>query len=1314
MKISRRFAALSVAIIACSICGRLSAETEMLTQSWPSNDPAFAEFAAALAENHDLNLLTFPGARLVESTGVTDPAMMNDGEAGVRAAAGRVQVNGAPSIVTYYLGRPRPIHEISVWTFNGDQRANQDFEVYVANNAAAPGEQPTFPDEPTLTTGDKILGANGGGFCTTFIGMDGGALTPETVDWVQFRIYRTYKANAGSPARAKKADSWTSLIELQVLADPADPALFATEEERQEWLAARTRARAMRRLREIDPSIVSSLENLDSLRMAIEDLEASYADQYAGEDYLARFDAFEADLADLLTPEKLADAANIDLLLEKAAAFSDFRREALLANPLMDFESLLVRKSSNAGLVANWVSSCSRGKGNYNAELMTLSPPRPDGDLETLVTPPGDTFIGDICLHWDADKMLVTALGTNNRWQIYEVGIDGENLTQVTPGEELDVDNAEATYLPDGGIIYSSTASMLGVPCVAGSQMVASFYRLEPDRESIRQITFEQDQDWCPTVMHNGRVMYTRWEYTDNAHYFTRILMTMNPDGTNQASHYGSNSYWPNSLFFAKPCPDHASKFIGVISGHHGTARSGELILFDPALGRKEADGVVQRIPGYGEEVEPIIADRLVDGSWPKFLHPAPLSDKYFLVACQPDQKSPWGIYLVDVFDNMLPILSESGTGYFEPTPVLKRETPPVIHPRIDPDSDSAVVYLSDIYEGPGLAGVPRGEVKNLRIFSYGYGYRNIGGHDQFGVESSWDAKRILGTVPVQEDGSASFQVPANTPISLQPLDSEGRALQLMRSWLVAMPGEVLSCVGCHESQDTVPTARHTMASLRPPTAIQPWYGPARPFGYDHEVQPVLDEYCVGCHDGVIDDRPNFADTDPGPAGFSNSYHALHSFVRRPGPESDVHILRPLEYHADTSELIQMLRKGHKNVEMDQEAWERLYCWIDMNAPYYGTWKEIADAKSGGNLFRGEQGPLLDMSDRYFELRDLYATAAYDMEAEADRALPDLIEFIAPERDMRIWDRPRRPYPWPLTSRDAKTLQRRGAEETTQTIELANGQEITLARIPTGAFIMGDTKGTIDELPQCNVAIDNAYWMMTTEVTNELFASYFPSHDSRFIDQWWKDHTTPGYPHNNPEQPVIRITWSEAMQFCERLSEETGLNFTLPTESQWEWACRAGSNTPFWYGNLTDDFSTYANLADESTRLFVVKGVNPKPVNHEDWQAFVPRADGFNDGQMIPTGVGQYEANPWGLYDMHGGVAEWTRSDYTVYPYIADDGRNDGDLDTLKSVRGGSWRDRPEQARSGYRLGYEPWQRVYNVGFRVVLEEAEEAAPESE
>ena len=153
----------------------------------------------------------------------------------------------------------------------------------------------------------------------------------------------------------------------------------------------------------------------------------------------------------------------------------------------------------------------------------------------------------DMDLDFDASRLLFSMPGQNERWSIFEINADGTSLTPLPLITEPDVDNYDACYLPSGDIIFNSTAPFVGVPCVTGSSHVTNLYLLKRPEESIRRLTFEQDHDWCPTVLNNGRVLYLRWEYSDIPHFVSRILFHMNPDGTEQMEFYGSNSYWPNS-----------------------------------------------------------------------------------------------------------------------------------------------------------------------------------------------------------------------------------------------------------------------------------------------------------------------------------------------------------------------------------------------------------------------------------------------------------------------------------------------------------------------------------------------------------------------------------------------------------------------------------------------------------------------------------------------------------------------------------------------------------------------------------------------
>ena len=294
---------------------------------------------------------------------------------------------------------------------------------------------------------------------------------------------------------------------------------------------------------------------------------------------------------------------------------------------------------------------------------------------------------------------------------------------------------------------------------------------------------------------------------------------------------------------------------------------------------------------------------------------------------------------------------------------------------------------------------------------------------------------------------------------------------------------------------------------------------------------------------------------------------------------------------------------------------------------------------------------------------------------------------------------------WPLDAGAAGELQR-VCGETTRTLELGGGVTLDLVRIPAGRFVMGDPQGHPDEWPPSVVEIAEPFWIGRCEVTNEQYRLFDPAHDSRFEHKgsWVFSEHHLGWPLNQPRQPVVRISWDEARAFCEWLSGRVGLRVDLPTEAQWEWACRAGMATPLGHGGLDDDFSSFANLADATIRELAYD------TDGRFTADIVPRDDRFDDGVLVTAAVGSFRPNHWGLHDMHGNAWEWTRSCYRPYPYRPGDGRNDPQAAGPRVVRGGSWYDRPKRSRSGYRLPYEAWQKVFNVGFRVVVGIPDEAA----
>jgi len=1039
--------------------------------------------------------------------------------------------------------------------------------------------------------------------------------------------------------------------------------------------------------------------NPESLERAINAFAAKYPEVYKDRDALLKR------VADV---RQAASAAGNDFGAKLAAAqqVEALNEAVYLKHPAVDFKEILfVRRSSgsvHSGLPQNWQGNSSVPLHGYVNDVVRA--PLKQGDQAPQVICESSCFVGDVDLSFDADKILYSSGQPGQKgWRVFETKLsEPGTLRQVTPSDQPDIDYYDPCYLPDGRRLFVATSGYQGVPCVGGSDYVGNLHSMDPDG-TIRRLVFDQDNSWCPTALINGRILYLRWEYTDSAHYFSRVLMSMNPDGTDQKAFYGSNSYWPNSLFYARPLPGSATKFVGIVSGHHGHARKGELVLFDASRGRHETSGAVQRIPGYGKPVENITRDTLVNGSKPLFLHPFPLNDELFLVSMEGDS-GLFYLVLADIYDNLIPLWQSSSENLYEPIPVKPQPRPPLPADRVVKGSKECTVYLVGAHLGAGLRGLPKGKVKAFRVYQYEYSPRNAGGHYVIGFEGPWDPRVILGTVNVEADGSCLFTAPANVPLAMQPLDENGNAMQLMRSWFVGMPGERLSCEGCHEEQNISPVSHATQAVLKKPQPIKPWYGPRRNFAFEREVQPVLDQSCVGCHNAKAAAKNRLGQPIPnlensrGDGGFSTAYVNLMPYVRRNGPEGDYHLLTPLEFHADTSELVQLLRKGHHGVSLSAEQWDRIFTWIDLNVPYWGSWTE----RTGGDK--------REVLARRREMAVKYANDDFNPETVANPYTP--AAFQAPQKSADPAPAPA-VAGWPFDAAAAKA--RQGGDAAAE-LDLGGGQKLKLVRIPAGSFAMGSNDETPAERPVCAATVDKPFWMGATEITMAQFQQFDPAFENGVYDKHYKDQVNRGYFVNGPDFPAIRVSWEQANAYCAWLSKKTGKAVRLPTEAQWEWACRAGSATPMNYGGFDDDFSKRENLADYMFIELAVEGVDPKPIARGDdpKPAKLPpplydyelRDRRFNDGVLHLARVGSYAPNAWGLHDMHGNVAEWTRSAYRPYPYGDADGRNNATVDERKVVRGGSWYRRSIRATSSWRWGYPGWMRPFDVGFRVVVEDA--------
>jgi formylglycine-generating enzyme required for sulfatase activity len=433
---------------------------------------------------------------------------------------------------------------------------------------------------------------------------------------------------------------------------------------------------------------------------------------------------------------------------------------------------------------------------------------------------------------------------------------------------------------------------------------------------------------------------------------------------------------------------------------------------------------------------------------------------------------------------------------------------------------------------------------------------------------------------------------------------------------------------------------------------------------------------------------------------FTPSYHVLRRLVRTPTRESDMHLPPPGEFHADTTRLVQMLRKGHHGVAMDAEAWDRLATWIDLGAPAHGTWTDIC----GPDRVRHQAERRREMRRRFTGMDEDPEAVPPAPAAGAGGPAPASAKVGPGRWPGRSWDSGRVPAPCEIPSIGGAGRPALPAGPGTLAVDLGGGITLDLVRVPAGEFVMGQGDGAADERPCAVVKVARDVWIGRCEVSNEQFTRFDPAHESglEFGDYIHFSPGERGWSLSRPRQPVVRVTWHKAQAFCEWLSAKTGRRFRLPTEAEWEYACRAGTATPFWYGAADSDFAGVANLSDRTHQAIDPFGWSGRPAVIPPWR---PADTRFDDHARVAVTVGSYAANLWGLHDMHGNVAEWTSTAYRSYPYAAADGRESPGPGDRIVTRGGSWYDVPARARSAFRQPYAPDRPVYDVGFRVVCEE---------
>ncbi|MDO5581478.1 MAG: hypothetical protein Q4G69_10085 [Planctomycetia bacterium] len=624
----------------------------------------------------------------------------------------------------------------------------------------------------------------------------------------------------------------------------------------------------------------------------------------------------------------------------------------------------------------------------------------PDGQIKhEILYEVKEGTIRDPDVSWDGKKILFSMRRhfTKDDFHLYEYDVASKKLRQLTFGKGFA--DIEPVYLPNGDILFTSTRCVQITDCWWTE--VSNFFMIDSEGRSMRRVSFDQVSVNYPKVLNDGRVIYTRWDYNDRGQVFPQPMFVMNSDATGQTEYYGNNSWFPTSIMHGRPIPD-SSKVIAIAAGHH-TYQHGKLLLIDRSKGNQENQGCTLIAPVRDTPAEKIDA---YGQTGELFQYPYAMDESNFLVTYLPEGRwrgiypIPFGIYFMNADGQRELLAYDPAISCNQQVPLMVREKPAVRVSQVDPKKKTGEFYVHNIYEGPGLKGIPKGTVKSLRVVALGFRPAGIQANGNSGPaggamsctpvsinNGAWDTKHVLGTVPIEEDGSAYFRVPALTPVYFQLLDDKGDTVQTMRSWSTLQPGEFFACVGCHEPKANTVINFGSLSSkaLRnPPVDIRQKDLPKGifqdGFSFNREIQPILDDHCIECHTGGkkkdgspapfsllgndyrINDQSNGAVKVPGgphpyPKGgrrFSQAYMNLtqcgkhvNQYIHWLGVQEGPQLLPPYFAGSALSPMMKMLRSGgdsnHKEVRISDQELRTIALWIDLLIPFCGDYKEAAN-----------------------------------------------------------------------------------------------------------------------------------------------------------------------------------------------------------------------------------------------------------------------------------------------------------------------------------------------------------------------------------